>query len=141
MWLFGKKARYEKKTEKVDPTPVSETIHFDRPLTLEERVRRAIRTELAQKDRAPVPDGFDFEDPPEFVSEHELVTDEPTGMEVTKHEKRWLDSRRAEFDGYVTEVKKKRRSSPPRQKAEDDQKAGVERGAERGTAGDTVRTT
>lgn len=111
MWKFFKKAVYKNKVETPDPRPVSETIHFDRPLTLEERVNRAIRSALEQKERKPAPDGFDFEDPPEFVSEHELVVDEHSGMEVTKHEKAWLDKQRAEFDGYVTKVKERKKKA------------------------------
>lgn len=112
MWLFGRKAKYEKKEEKPDPVPVSETLHFAKPLTLEQRVQRAIQAAMEQKAPRKVvdPADFEFDDPPEFVSPHELVVDGETGMEILPAEKAYLDKQRKEFNDYVTKERSKKKS-------------------------------
>lgn len=100
-----------KVVEEVDPQPSSAKVNFRRSLSLEERVQLAVRSQLAEAERArrAARDRADFDSvlpDDEFHSEHELVFDEDSGKEVTKAQKRVFDEARTEFDSYVTQQRK-----------------------------------
>lgn len=104
MFKFSK--IFRNREEKLDPQPHSAKVNFNRPLSLEERVARAVRAEMMnQRKQVEEVGGFDDEEKPEFESEHELVYDEVTGSEMTKAQKREFDESRKTFDNYVAKAK------------------------------------
>lgn len=94
--------------EAVEKTVHSIAVKTYNHLTLEERVARAVRGELARAQEMPEDDfSWEFKDGDDFSSPHELVFDEGLGKEITRAEKFFVDRQRSKFDSYVTEAKKK----------------------------------
>lgn len=116
MWKF-KKVFYSKKTEKVDPVPAAASLSFRKPASIEEIVQRSVMAAMAARQpQRPRDQWLEQEEPDDdFESQHELTYDPAVG-EVTKHEKKFLDDRRSEFDRYVTEQKKAARKKAKVQK-------------------------
>jgi len=125
--LFGEP---KKAVDRPDLTPMELPINYQRPESLEEAMRRLIRSEglaaFAQsrgKETFEEAEDFDVDDDSEFDSrptQFEEVFDEETGRHVLPGEKAIMDKARADFDSYVNKKRAaSRRSKIKQQKMEE----------------------
>lgn len=110
--------------EILDLTPVSIPVAYTRPLSLQEQIKRMVRSEefMRQADAAGVEtfdeaDDFDVGDDFDPSSPYELEFDPDLGREVSKEEKRVLDEARREFDDQLK--KKQAAGRKPKSKVQD----------------------
>lgn len=96
--------------------PIAAPLNYRRPATLQERLRTMLRLEnRAAAEAMESDDDFEIEEEPDFGgSEYELVED-PVAGEVSKAEKRFLDSQRKEFEERVAIERKRQREKKNRQ--------------------------
>lgn len=97
----------------MDPTPVEMPIGYKRPESLQEQIRRLVRSEawtqeMNRLDAETFDEADDFDVGEDFdpQSPYELQFDPDLNKEVTREEKFVLDQSRAKFDEFVKEKKK-----------------------------------
>jgi len=106
-----------RRTEYVDPNPMTLPVKFQKPPTLAEQIARYMgahsRFQEAQGDESPdEADDFEIQDDDGIYSPHELVRDELLNKDLTRYEKQVLDVQRAKFDqdlqARIREAKKEK---------------------------------
>lgn len=104
--------------EKTDPTPAGVPVNFKRPLTLQEQMLRAIRSEDFRRamqargfETPEEADDFDIpDDPADPSTPHEMHFEPDLGREITNAERMVLNEQRKVFDA---ELEKARKAAPP----------------------------
>lgn len=105
----------KKRFEKLDPTPVSIPIGFEKPPSIAEEIRRFIRSYEFEKEMKSQgyetfdeADDFEVGDDYDPHSPYELEFDPDLGKEITREERARLDVERARFDSEILpKIKKK----------------------------------
>jgi len=103
------KRNISRRTEEVDPRPLTAPVKFQKPPTLAEQIARymgAHNRYVASQEGEESPEDFDDfgtdEEDEHFQSPHELVYDEQLNRELTRYEKAVLDKQRKSFDAALT---------------------------------------
>lgn len=106
------KARFDHITEDYKPTGQSKIVRASKPLSVHERLLRAIRQQDVIKRLASLPGDEDFDSPDMPVTPHQLVNDPDTGQELTAGELVMLQRERFEASAAVkNELERRRRIS------------------------------